>query len=182
MADVTLAEYCDNVWLVRGENHIDDLLANTLPAHVTIEIITCESKSQIDDLWEEHCAPLGFTFGPWLIHPAIVNRIRRAGSGFTVNFAPWSAQLSDQAAELVKGAAEALRDASGDVILTDFIEDSAPAFAADLARVRLGMIEQILIAAGVDAARLSHARRDAAAAQAVGQDANRVDIAGAPAD
>ena len=31
MADVILAEYSTHAWLVRGEQHIDDLLGGTLP-------------------------------------------------------------------------------------------------------------------------------------------------------
>ena len=176
MADVTLAEYNDNVWLVGGEPHIDDLLANTLPAHVTIEVLTCETKSQVHALWVQLCGEPAFPGDPWLIHPAIVNRIRRVNSGYAVYFAQWSAQLDDQAESIITAAARHAHGGTGKVTLVEFIDDSSPAFAADLARVRLGMIEHILLREGVEKERLDHARRDLAAAQAVGQDAQRVDI------
>ena len=57
MADITLAEFHGRVWLVGGEPYIDDLLANTLAADVSIEIIPCEQKSQVNALWEQHCGP-----------------------------------------------------------------------------------------------------------------------------
>lgn len=176
MADVTLAEYNDNVWLVGGEPHIDDLLANTLPAHITIEVLTCETKSQVHDLWVQLCGEPPFPGDPWLIHPAIVNRIRRADSGYAIYFGQWSAQLDTQAESLIVAAARHAHGGTGKVTLTEFIDEGSPPFAADLARVRLGMIEQILLREGVAQSRLEHARRDLAAAQAVGQDAQRVDI------
>ena len=46
MADIVLAEFGGQAWLVGGEEYIDDLLANTLPQHVTIELVACDFKDQ----------------------------------------------------------------------------------------------------------------------------------------
>ena len=42
MADIVLAECRGQAWLVSGEQYIDHLLANTLPPHVSIELVPCE--------------------------------------------------------------------------------------------------------------------------------------------
>src|SRR5271155_5646864 len=145
MADITLAEFGGNVWLVGGEVHIDDFLANTLSPDVTIELIPCETKSQVHALWEQHCGPPQFQGDPWLIHPAIVNRIRRSAAGYSVYFAQWSAQLDDQAMSVIQAAARAVQGSSTKLVLTEYVDNTAPAFAADLAKVRLGLIEQVLL-------------------------------------
>jgi hypothetical protein len=176
MADIALAEFNGNVWLVGGEVHIDDLLANTLPADVTIELIPCETKSQVHMLWVQNCGEPVSPGDPWLIHPAIVNRIRRASTGYAVYFGQWSAQLDAEAESVIQAAARAWHSSGGRLVLTEFIDETGPAFAADLAKVRLGMIEQVLLREGVSPGRLARAQRDMAAAAAVGQDAQRVDI------
>ncbi len=176
MADIMLAEFNGAAWLVGGEVHIDDLLANTLPAHVTIELIPCETKSQVDALWTQNCGEPVMPGGPWVIHPAIVNRVRRGSSGYAVYFGQWSAALDNEALAVIQAAARAAHGGDGAVVLTEFIDDGSPGFAADLAKVRLGMIEQELVREGVSADRMKHAKRDMAAAAAVGQDAQRVDI------
>src|SRR5271156_5061033 len=82
MADITLAEFGGNTWLVGGEALIDDFLANTLSKDITIELIPCETKSQVHALWEQHCGPPQYGGDPWLIHPNIVNRVRRNSAGY----------------------------------------------------------------------------------------------------
>ncbi|MEJ0045387.1 MAG: hypothetical protein WDN04_03990 [Rhodospirillales bacterium] len=176
MADITLAEFGGAVWLVGGEVHIDDFLANTLPPHVTIELIPCETKSQVHALWEQNCGPPTFQGDPWLIHPAIVNRVRRNQAGYAVYFAQWSAQLDDQAMSVIHAAARAVHGGSARLVLTEYVDDTAPAFAADLAKVRLGLIEQVLLSEGLPPGRLGRAQRDMAEAAAMGQDAQRVDL------
>ncbi len=46
MADIVLAESGGRTWLVTGEMYIDDLLAGTLPANITIEFVACEIHIQ----------------------------------------------------------------------------------------------------------------------------------------
>jgi hypothetical protein len=176
MAEITLAEFGGNVWLVGGEAHIDDFLANTLARDVTIELIPCETKSQVFALWEQHCGPPTSGSNPWLIHPAIVNRVRRSSAGYNVYFAQWSAQLDDQAMTVIRAAAGAVQGSSAKLVLTEYVDAAAPAFAADLARVRLGMIEEMLLSERVAPRQLMREQRDMAEAAAVGQDAQRVDL------
>ena len=176
MADITLAEFGGNVWLVGGEAHIDDFLANTLSPDVTIELIPCETKSQVHALWEQHCGPPQFASDPWLIHPNIVNRVRRNSAGYAVYFAQWSAQLDDQAMAVIRAAAGAVHGSGAKLVLTEYVDAAAPAFAGDLAKVRLGLIEQMLLSERVAPKQLMRAQRDAAEAAGVGQDAQRVDL------
>jgi hypothetical protein len=170
MVDVTLAEFDGSVWLVGGEAHIDNLLANTLAPDITIEMVTCETKMQVHALWHRLCGPPEFEGDPWLIHPGIVNRIRGTLGGFQLRFAPWSAQLNAAAQSAI--AAAAAQAGMAPLLLTDYGDANAPDMEADLARLRLGLIERALIGAGIDATRLRRAR------QPVGQegDAERVDI------
>jgi hypothetical protein len=170
MVDITLAEFNGAVWLVGGEVHIDNLLANTLGPDVTIELVTCETKMQVHELWHKFCGPPEFEGDPWLIHPGIVNRIRGTLGGFRVRFAPWSAQL-DASAQAVIAAAAAQAGEAG-LLVTDYVDAGAADMEADLARLRLGLIERALAGAGVAAGRVRRARLP------VGQDGDgeRVDI------
>src|SRR5579871_5157593 len=105
MADITLAEFQGRVWLVGGEPYIDDLLANTLASNVSIEIIPCEHKAEVNALWVQLC---GVQPGadPWIIHPGIVARIRRNSTGYSIYFAEWSARLDDEARTVVSSVAQ----------------------------------------------------------------------------
>ena len=76
MADITLAELNGRVWLVGGEPYIDDLLANTLAPEISIELVPCESKSEVHALWVQHCGqpddtgrPLDDPSGDCRTHP-----------------------------------------------------------------------------------------------------------------
>ena len=78
MADIVLAEHRGQAWLVSGEQYIDDLLANTLPGDISIEFIACQSDSDVTILWVQSGRQPTSAGLPWMIHPAIVTRIRRA--------------------------------------------------------------------------------------------------------
>ncbi len=65
MADITLAEFNGRVWLVGGETHLHDLLGNTLPKDVSIELIQCEHPSAIRQLWVQHCGEPEGDGMPW---------------------------------------------------------------------------------------------------------------------
>jgi hypothetical protein len=163
VADIVLAEYQGQAWLVGGEEYIDDLLANTLESNITIEILGCDSQSAVRRMWQggDACDPSGM---PWMIHPAIVARLRRAIGGLRVAFTPWSAMLDDEA-RAVLGVAAA-RAADGMALVLGRRPDPGEAAAAgDLAGLRLHLIEAHLAALGVPPERIS---RDPAAAAADG--------------
>lgn len=166
LADVILAETGGHAWLVRGEEHIDHLLANTLPAHVSIEVVTCESKSAIDALWRAYGATTDEDM-MWLVHPAIVNRARGGGgeSSLSVVFAEWSASLDERAVAALAAAADVLLGRPGCVLaLVRHAVEGAPAMAADLGALRLGLIEARLAGFGVEADRVVRDVQDAAEA------------------
>jgi hypothetical protein len=77
---------------------------------------------------------------------------------------------------VIRAAAGAVYGGSAKVVLTEYVDAAAPVFAADLAKVRLGLIEQMLLAERVAPKQLIRAQRDMAEAAAVGQDAQRVDL------
>jgi hypothetical protein len=176
-ADIVLAEHRGQVWLVSGEQYIDDLLANTLPTDVSIEFVACESHSEIDELWERSFAPPQVPRPPWMIHPAIVNRVRRASMGHCVIFGQWSALLDDDARAAIGVAAEfsaRTRDAS--VTLISYVAPDNPSLSADLAALRSGLIEAELARLGIARSRIGRASRAQSDGSGDGSQAQRIDI------
>ena len=160
MADVTLAEFNGNVWMVGGEQHLDALLFNTLAADVTIEILPCASQAELRALWVQHS---GGEDGaePWVIHPNVARRIR--GGGGAICFAPWSVMLDEAAHGTIRAAADALADGAR-LTLRQSCPADAPAGLAELQRLRGQLVAGALAAAGIAAERLDHATEQGAAA------------------
>lgn len=173
MADIILAEHQGQSWLVSGEVHIDDLLANTLPPNLTIEFVTCESKSDVRDLWVQHCGEPTFAVAPWIIHPAIATRLRGKSAGNRVFFTPWSAMLDDGAkAAIAAAAAHAAETGTAEVVLTRYLDADGPQAVADLANLRSSQIEALLVTLGVQPERIVRATGPRTAA-----DIEHIDIA-----
>jgi len=178
MADITLVEVGGRVWLVGGEPFIDDLLANTLARDVSIEIIPCEHKQQVKDLWLQNCGPQATMGDPWLIHPAIVARIRRVSAGYSIFFTEWSARLdSDAAAVIASAAAWAADNPEAGLDLIEFLDTEGPRAIADLSRLRAQLIEDELIQRGVAAVRIGRGRRGVGDVAGMAQESQRIDIA-----
>lgn len=148
MADVVLAECSGQAWLVRGEQHIDDLLGNTMEADVSIEIVPCDTKLAVDALWRQWND--GEPSALWLIHPAIVNRARGQTAEIVVVFTEWSASL-DAAAQraLQLAAAAAGAKPGGALVLVRHVAAEAPPMALEMANLRCGLLEARLSALGV---------------------------------
>jgi hypothetical protein len=177
MADITLAEFNGRVWLVGGEAHIDDLLANTLSKDVTIELVACERKSDVHDLWIQNCGEPALPGDPWIIHPAIVDRIRRASPVYAVFFTQWSVMLDADALTVIASAAGWARDnPHAPVLLTEYLDPAGPQAMVDLSRLRAQMIEEKLAEAGVARERIEHVRRDVSEVPGMAQESQRVDI------
>ena len=106
MADIILAECGGQAWLVGGEQYIDDLLANTLSPDISIELVTCQSNQDVNHLWAQNSGPQSETGVPWVIHPAIFARVRRASAqDRSVFFGQWSARLDEDAQMTIRSAA-----------------------------------------------------------------------------
>lgn len=158
MADIILAEHQEQSWLVSGEGHIDDLLANRLAANLTIEFVACESKSAVMELWAQHCGAPTSAVAPWIIHPAIVARLRRKLPDNRVFFTPWSAMLDDDAKAVIAAAAtQAAAADAAKVVLTRYLGADAPPPLAELANLRSSLIEAQLVALGVAPERIHRA-------------------------
>jgi hypothetical protein len=176
MADIVLAEFGGNTWLVAGEEQIDALLANMLPPDAAIELVSCGSKQEVIDLWLSRGGDPGLAGDPWVIHPAIVARIRRTQGGFSIFFGEWSAMLDAAAAAVIEAAAEAgRRDEQVQLVLTEHLAQETSSTLADLSRLRLQLIEQRLVEAGLGRERIGRARREAGP-----EESGRVDIVIAP--
>jgi hypothetical protein len=177
MADIVLAEHQGQAWLVSGEQYIDDLLANTLPANLSIEFVACESHSDVIVLWVQSCGEPSTSGAPWMIHPAIANRIRRASSGHSVFFGQWSALLDNDAQSVIRAAADwAAKCGAAAVVLTSYVAPDGPRMVADLANLRSRLIEAELTELGVAPARIVRATRDVTSVPEVAAASQRVDI------
>ena len=177
MADIVLAECNGRAWLVSGEQYIDDLLANTLPPHVSIEVVACQSKTEVDRLWVQNAGPPDISGPAWMIHPAIVNRVRRVATDHNVFFAQWSAMLDDEAQTVIRSAAAwAAEHGTGEVALVRYLGAGSAPMLADLANLRTGLIEAQLAAQGVDPARIVRETRDPASVPGMTEESQRVDI------
>jgi len=177
MADITLAECEGRVWLVSDEASLDDLLANTLPHGVSIEIVPCASKANVMELWMQNCGMPDRTGDPWLIHPAIVNRIRGATPDHAVFFAQWSAMLDRDAETAIHAAAiVAHQQLDAPVILIEYLDAEAPRALVDLSRLRATMIEDRLATEGVVLSRMAREIRPTSTIPGMAAESQRVDI------
>jgi hypothetical protein len=177
MADITLAEFNNRVWLVGGESYIDDLLANTLASDVSIELVRCESQSDVRDLWVQNCGEPATGGMPWIIHPAIAERIRRVSPDYAVYFAQWSAMLDPDALAVIRGAANWLsHHPEAPVTLAEYLDPDGPQAMVDLSRLRAQLIEDKLAEHGIARAQIARLRRNVADVPGMTQESQRVDI------
>lgn len=154
MADIILAECGTNGWLVCGEQYIDDLLANTLPAHVSIEVVTCESKSAVIELWTEYEGGDDPAM-MWLIHPNIIRRARGQAGQLSVEFTAWSAAMDDRAESAMQTAADQmLHVETRRLSVVRYVDAAGLAAAGDMANLRASLIEARLAALGVAPSRI----------------------------
>ncbi len=177
MADITLAEFNGRVWLVGGEAHLHDLLNNSLPPNVSIELLQCERISGVTELWVQHCGERDTDGMPWQIHPNIVTRIRRRSPDYAVFFAQWSAMLDQDALTVINAAATwAQENPATPVVLAEYLDPAGPQAIVDLSRLRSQLIEDKLTAAGIGRERITRTRRDIHEAAGMSQESQRVDI------
>jgi hypothetical protein len=177
MAEIVLAEYGGQAWLVGGEQYIDDLLANTLPPDISIELVACESKAEVNVLWAQNTGPLADFGAPWMIHPKIADRVRRGSVGRSVFFAQWSAMLDEDARAVIRAAATwAAQNEGSSVVLTRFVGLGGTPALVSLADLRADLIAAELVALGISRDRIGRETRDVTTAPGMGEESQRVDI------
>lgn len=177
MADITLAECNQRLWVVGGEEYLDDLLTNTLPGHITIEMVRCETMADVHALWVQNCGEPEAAGFPWVIHPEVADRIRRKAPGYSVYFAQWSAFLDQDAQSVIREAAKwAQQHPEIAVELVEYVDPAGPPEMADLARMRVKFIEDKLAGHGVDRARFTRIRGEAGEVASVSEESQRIDI------
>ena len=130
-----------------------------MPQHVIIEVVSCESKSAVVDLWRVEAGPDANANEIWLIHPAIADRargsLRDGNQDLTVGFTEWSASLDGAAADAI--AAAAARAAERPEMMLAVIRHVAangPAMLAELGNLRSSLIEARLATLGLEAGRM----------------------------
>jgi hypothetical protein len=180
MADILLAEFEGRVWLVSGEAHLDDLLANTLSPEVSVELVPCESVAAVRDLWAQHGGDPSAGM-PWLVHPNVVDRVMGTMGGappdHAIMFGPWSALLDPVALAVIEAAAtQANRQPEATVTLAEYLDPAGPQAIADLSRLRAQLIEDQLAGQGVARERISRVRRTVSEMPGMAQESQRVDI------
>jgi hypothetical protein len=180
VADILLAEFEGRVWLVSGEEHLDDLLANTLSPDVSVELVPCQSVAAVRDQWAQHGGDPSAGM-PWLVHPNIVARVigatRGASPDHAVTFGPWSVLLDQAAlAVIAAAAAQANQRPEATVTLAEYLDPAGPQAIADLSRLRAQLIEDQLAANGVPRERISRVRRTVSEVPGMAQESQRVDI------
>jgi hypothetical protein len=155
VSDIILAEYQGNAWLVRGERYIDDLLVNTLPRGIGIEIITCETETDVNDLWRQEGWDASQGRMPWIIHPGIMKRVRGTQSGQSILFGQWSALLDDDALDTIRATAVAAEEATGTrVFLISYTQPGQTQTMTDLTNLRYSLVETELGRLGVALSRI----------------------------
>ena len=180
VADILLAEFEGRVWLVSGEEHLDDLLANTLSPDVSVELVPCESVAAVRDQWAQHGGDPSAGM-PWLVHPNVVARVmgttRDGSSDHAVMFGPWSVLLDQAALAVIAAAAvQANQRPEATVTLAEYLDPAGPQAIADLSRLRAQLIEDQLAANGVPRERISRVRRGVGEVPGMAQESQRVDI------
>lgn len=177
MADITLAEFNGRVWLVGGEAHLQDLLANTLPSEISTELVQCQRAEEIHSLWVQLCGAPPVDGMPWQIHPAIVARIHRTWPDYAVYFAQWSALLDNEALAVINAASlQARQNRQATVVLAEYLDPEGPQAMADLSRLRAQLIEDQLAESGVDRARIAREKRKVSDVPGMAQESQRVDV------
>ncbi|MCO6417939.1 hypothetical protein JYK14_17475 [Siccirubricoccus sp. KC 17139] len=161
MPDIILAQFEGITWLVAGVDLLDDLLANTLPPETSFEIVTCRESAEVDALWRYHAGDQADFSHPWAIHPNIVRRLQGLGTGIVVSFTPWSALLDNEAKKTVARVAETARaQAEAPLQLIGQADPAGGPMPAAMLQMRLQMLEDALVEAGIDRARLHRVVRD----------------------
>jgi len=173
VADIVLAEFAGRVWLVRGDEHFDDLLRNELPRSVSVVFLPCASHDEVLALWREHDTPERDDDAPWQLNPAIVRRIRGTPGAQSVLFAAWSAMPDAAAQVTIEDVATSLRgDLAARLMLRQFSPAAPPPGFTDLQRLRGTLLAAALARAGADAASLDH---ETHASEALA-DVDRIDL------
>ena len=150
MTDIILAELNGNVWMVRGENHLDKLLSNELPDGVSIKFVACADRMAVRALWQEHAVEQSDEGSePWLLNPAIVTRIRGGLGPARIQFGPWSAMIDAAGQQAAATASAWLRaNAGGRLTLRQFLPADVQPGLADLQRLRGQLAAAALDCAG----------------------------------
>ena len=154
MTNVILAECHGQVWLVSGDEHIDDILNGKVPEGATIEYITLANRGAVIDMWMTHSAEADENGMPWMINPLLLSRLRGVfDPGVrSIDFAAWSVLLDGVAHQVLTDAATWLAaDAGRRLRLRQFAPEISEPGKAELQRLRGQLAAGALMRAGVAA-------------------------------
>ena len=157
MTEIVLAECGGNTWLVEGDQHVDDLLANTLPGSIAVRFVSVPNAAEAHLLWDRRASGDFDNMMPWMINPDIVRRIKGGLGLRSLTFSPWSAMLDAAAQDLIAATADWLRHhAPARIALRQFCPADAPPGLADLQRLRGQLVAGAFTRAGAAAGSLDH--------------------------
>ena len=72
LSDVVIAYFNETWWYVKGELHLDDVLAGREEPELSISLVTCGKWTEIMVMWET--PEIGQM--PWAINPKIIERLK----------------------------------------------------------------------------------------------------------
>lgn len=171
MTEVVLAECNGNCFMIGPMSHFHPLLLNTLGPEDKVTLHQLDSVAEVYELWHRLFGPHQEGEQPHFVHPAILGRIRRQAGPMWVGFTAMSALVEGEAKELVALAGMRAQE-NPEVPLTLFAEADVPGaspLAAMMTLMRLQVIEDELVASGVDRGRIRRERRTAEAAAEAGR-------------
>ncbi len=151
---VVLAQMGEQLWLVAGEDHLDQLLMGQLAAAVDVELVPCAAWRDVVALWEASGEMQAGSAQPWAINPALMSRVLgKAGLlAPVVQFTAWSAAIDAAGETAIANSAGWLADNPGaGLLLRQFLPEPAPAGQADLQRLRGQLVRAALERLGVAA-------------------------------
>jgi hypothetical protein len=72
LSDVIIAFCNETWWYVKGDAHLDEVLAGSEPPALTISLVVCTKWPDVMKIWE---APIAGQM-PWAINPKIIERLK----------------------------------------------------------------------------------------------------------
>ncbi|GEM_PF-1580609 len=175
LAELVLAECHGQVWLVNGDEYIDDVLNGRLPEGVSVEYITLPDRAAVIDMWMQLSPEADESGLPWMINPALLGRLRGVfNPGVrSISFAAWSVLLDGAATATLTDAATWLAsDDTRRLRLRQFALEADEPGKADLQRLRGQLVLGALTRAGVAPGRVTEETVPTASAD----DGERVDV------
>lgn len=163
MTEIILAECNGSCFMIGPMSHFHPLLMNDLGPDDTVTVHSFATIADVHAMWHGLFGPHEDWEQPHFVHPAILARVQRANGPMWVAFTPLSALLEAEAKEMIVLAGLRAREAAHAVLtlLADADVADTPPLQAMMALMRLQVVEDELVSAGVARDRIRRVRRAA---------------------